>query len=851
MVAGIRSRLRGYPACWALALLAAASAFSFAPPAARAGSGPLIWDQDADRIDDRIQRVDSLGYAESFEQGDTLLRQRFTVARVANGLVFGVYVRYERTPTPSDITQLTLLGMPVLARIEAVPALRSVATFAQVTAAAGLPGVTMIEVTPFVYLGVRDGAAATGVRDASGSVFPNWAAALGGSGHGQVIAFLDTGVNDAPDGPWPGHDGLAGRCLGGAIIDSPDSTANTPPNGSVNPGDHGLITEAHATHIAGIALGSGAPNGYATGIAPGARFVDVKVLDDTGTGSALPEALDWCIRNRTRNWGDPYAQGIDVINLSLSSLDASDGQDLASALASKAAQLGIVVVASMGNDGLTGHVPSPAAGDGVIAVGAWDTRRTGDTSDDAPASFSNAGPRAAGGGAGDEIDPHLLEKPDLVAPGVAILSADGRLTGDGSRYWRLSGTSMAAAFVSGVAALLREQDPTLTPAALAALLRRSAWRDLPGLPAVTGGVDPAWRPDVGFGLLDANEARLELLAAGHTQLRRMRITDSPDSIAIDAWSGRERGTPHIVIERASDQAGQAGPFVAYDSLAAAGDSSLAGPGFHRYAFRHPLPPGERGVPFWWRMACFDAGSRVVSAARRVAGPTGPAAAEFDVTIVHDAYDHDVSAWVETPGAAGPFAVPASVQSDSSDVVAGTSETGTIAWSFCVGIPAGSADAQLPPSAAHPWTLHVQDGGYLNRSGRVTAYSIVWHAPGGDQTFTATSLPRPLVEGGEITVQVPDAVTAVTPDPPPIGRLRVQPNPAWAAEGVTISLGTPAARVEVFDLSGRRVAVLGARDATQDGRLHWSARGADGRVLPAGVYVVRAGRASARIVLLGR
>jgi subtilisin family serine protease len=87
----------------------------------------------------------------------------------------------------------------------------------------------------------------------------------------------------------------------------------------------------------------------------------------------------------------PSERGIDVINLSLSSPDASDGQDLASQLAAKAVQLGVVVVASMGNDGLAGHVPSPAAGDGVIAVGAWNDARTPEPGDDSWPAFNNTG----------------------------------------------------------------------------------------------------------------------------------------------------------------------------------------------------------------------------------------------------------------------------------------------------------------------------------------------------------------------------------------------------------------------------------------------------------------------------
>src|SRR5580765_71253 len=406
-----RRRGRVFPAFAGVVL-----ALALAARPARA-TQPFIWDQDTNGIDDRIESVHLLGYSASFELGDTTLRQRILVLRAAPGLLYSVYVRWDHTPTPADLTALTTLGMPVLARIEALPATRSLATYAQVVAAAARPGVERVEAAALLYPETRDGTAAIGVRDASAHVFPTIATvAPGAQGHGEVVAFLDTGINDASEGGYPGHEALAGRCLGGALFVTADSLTQTPRSGSVNPADHGgQTTHAHATHVAAIAVGAGAAGGYAAGVAPLAKFIDVKVLNDAGNGISVPEALDWCIANRSRDWGspDPGERGIDVMNLSLSSPDVSDGHDLASELAARAVQLGIVVVASMGNDGLAAHVPSPAAGDGVIAVGAWNVTRSPQPDDDSWAAFNNMGPRAGDGDADatDEL------KPDLLAPG--------------------------------------------------------------------------------------------------------------------------------------------------------------------------------------------------------------------------------------------------------------------------------------------------------------------------------------------------------------------------------------------------------------------------------------------------
>ncbi|TMQ69527.1 MAG: hypothetical protein E6K80_11380, partial [Candidatus Eisenbacteria bacterium] len=567
-----------------------------------AWAGPYIWDQDGDHVDDRMETVHLFGYALAFENGDTLARQRIDVTRVPTGLAYGVYVIYDHVPTSSDLASLTLLGMPVLHRIESLPAVRGVGSFAQVEAAAALPGVERVEAAPVAHLLLHDNAAAIAARDESQRVFPTWSGAGGGDGQGVVVAILDTGVNDAAEGGWPGHESVSGRCVGGATFVASDSTLDTGRDASVNPADHGgSLTGAHATHVAGIVLGSGGASGYAQGIAPGARFVDVKVLSDAGSGTGVPEALDWCIHNAHRDWGVPEYQGIGVINLSLSSPDASDGNDLGSRLAAEAVRRGIVVVASMGNDGAA-IVPSPAAGDGVLAVGAFDAQRTGADTDDVFASFSNRGPRAS--------------------------------DGDGESADELkSGTSMAAAFVSGAVACLRSQAPSLTPDAMASLLHDTAWRGTAGLPSGPAGSDPRWQAARGFGALDLYAAKLELENRDHTQVERLALEPSATQIAAELRTMRERGVTSFDFERAPDVAGAPGAFVIDDSVPASGDSSLADATNRQiYDRAWSVPGNERGVPFWYRVAWTEAGVRSVTPARRLVSPIGPSAATVEVTI---------------------------------------------------------------------------------------------------------------------------------------------------------------------------------------------------------------------------
>ena len=218
-----RSWRRGLmPALLALSALAASAAHA----------GPYIWDQDDNALDDRIESVQLLGYRFSFENGDTLLRQRFEVTRVLGSLAYGVYVVYDHDPTQQDIDSLGLIGMPMLYRFEGTQALRSVATFVQANVARSLAHVERIEAVPILYPESHEGVAAIGAYDASGNVFPTWSGTGGADGTGVVVAILDSGINDEADGSYPGHESLAGRVIGGASYLSPDSSLDTPRNGS-------------------------------------------------------------------------------------------------------------------------------------------------------------------------------------------------------------------------------------------------------------------------------------------------------------------------------------------------------------------------------------------------------------------------------------------------------------------------------------------------------------------------------------------------------------------------------------------------------------------------------------------
>lgn len=807
---------------------------------------PFIWDDDNDGLDDRMETVDVLGFRFSFEDADTLKRQRFVVAQ-GSELVYGVYVMFDDRVTESDLVALTSLGMPVKWRYEAVPAVRSYATFAQAQAARLIPGVVRVEVIPILYGVTREDLASAAVRDASGEVWPTWTGAGGGAGDGVVIGVLDSGANDQPSSNYPGHEALAGRVIGGASFTHGDSTLDTPRGGSVNPEDgSGTYGHSHGTHVASIALGTGGATGYATGGAPGARLVDVRVTNGAGFGIGVAEALDWCIHNRTRDWGAGAAYtGLDVLNLSLSSLDASDGNDFASQLAARAVELGMLVVASMGNDGLAGHVPSPAAGDGVIAVGAYDAGRTGRSGDDTFAAFSNRGPRHDDG----DLDPLDEQKPDLLAPGVAVLSADGRFSSGGDQYLRLTGTSMSSALVAGAVAALRSEFPSLAPGAIADLLRRTARRDLLGIPAAAPGPDPRWHAARGFGAVDLYAARLELVETARTQFRRLAVESSAAVTAFEAWTQREQGAAHVVFERAPDLGGTPGAFAALDSLPATGSPGLDGDNRHVYTLVRPVTPGELGSAWWVRVATTEGGVRHASAARRYVVPAAAPVGRIEVTVVHNAYDSDVDAEITAGSLA--FPLPGTASAVASDWVSGISTLGNVAWTFSIPIPAGAAEALLPPSPDRRWTLRVTENGYLNRRGRVTDFRVVWYASGGELAHEGRPLPLLTLEGASVEAHVPSPAAGV-PGGGAAAAFSAGPNPVAAGGDVVFrAAGAPAGPVRIFDLHGRQVGVAWFAADGGGSVARWSARDRRGEPLPSGLYFARAGAGSARITVIRR
>ncbi len=249
-------------------------------------------------------------------------------------------------------------------------------------------------------------------------------------GAGVTVAVLDTGVEaDHPD--------LAGNVLTGKDL----------VRFGAGPGDRAWAR--HGTAMAGIIAGHGHGPGNSEGvlgIAPEAKILPVRVILEDGDpsrakarstrGNALAEGIRWAADN-----------GADVINLSLGDDSASAHPEPAEDQAIQyALKKGVVVVASAGNGGEKGdHISYPAAYPGVIAATAVDRAGT-------RASFSTRRWYAT-----------------VSAPGVDVVIAD-----PDRKYYEGWGTSAAAAFVSGAAALVKAAHPGLSPAQIKSLLEDTA-----------------------------------------------------------------------------------------------------------------------------------------------------------------------------------------------------------------------------------------------------------------------------------------------------------------------------------------------------------------------------------------
>ena len=418
-----------------------------------------------------LAAVPSYGGTRPVLDGDARTTTKFSrdlQGQLGAGGMVTVIVQHRQMPTTAHFKGLQDRGAAIGSKFQAIRAVTMRVPVSMLAELANDPNVAYI--TPDRH---QKMAANPVTEEFATAVQADVAASqYGFDGTGIGVAVIDSGIADHPD--LHGANGASRVVYSQSFVFLNSSTTDQ---------------FGHGTHVAGLVGGNGASsgsaNGYAAtyaGMAPNVNLINLRVLDQNGFGtdSQVIAAIQQAI-----NLKNTY--NIRVISMSLGRpVFESYTLDPVDQAVEAAWKAGIVVVAAAGNNGrfsLTngfGTIGVPANDPAVITVGATMTETTNTRVDDQIASYSSKGPTT--------ID-HIV-KPDLVAPGNRMVSL--RATGSTldtlfpqyevapasgtSKYYELSGTSMATPIVSGAVALMLQQNPTLTPDQVKARLMKTAWK---------------------------------------------------------------------------------------------------------------------------------------------------------------------------------------------------------------------------------------------------------------------------------------------------------------------------------------------------------------------------------------
>lgn len=414
----------------------AASVLAAAPPTgpsavAGVGSGPLVAPPGADaaaraavRSLPRATAVNDADGNKRFDDLDAAIDGVDAATRLDVLLVFRAGISGEEG---ADVVRRTAPGAVLTRTFHIIPAVAASLTPPELAAVALRDEVRQIELdrAGLVELGtatevmgadaVVDTLGVTGDLDGLPGV---------ASTTDVAIAVLDTGIDT-------GHQELAG----GKVVGWHDLAT-----GSEEPSDG----DGHGTHVANIAAGWGVEADH-RGVAPGAALVGLRISGGGVTSSNAIAAYEWIVDH-----GQDH--NIRVATMSFGFGTATDGTSAMELAVDATWDAGVVTIKSNGNGGpATGTMTVPAAARGILSIGSLLDPWGGSSSSYGfvLSEFSSRGPTTDG-----------RVKPDLTAPGDTISAARA---GSGASYTVMSGTSMAAPFAAGAAALVLAADPTLTP----------------------------------------------------------------------------------------------------------------------------------------------------------------------------------------------------------------------------------------------------------------------------------------------------------------------------------------------------------------------------------------------------
>ena len=270
----------------------------------------------------------------------------------------------------------------------------------------------------------------------------------GYTGSGSVVAIIDTGIDSD-------HVGLDD-------IDDDNSTNDPKVIAFYDPVNTPELTngtevkayddQGHGTHCAGITAGTGAPDYLYKGVAPMAQLVGVKVLDEGGSGSfaTVMAGMEWTVEKR-------HVFNIRAASMSLGGPGAiewtSSEEESVNRMGNEMMREGVTLFIAAGNSAGPATIGTPGSAEDVITVGSLDKNT-------AIAVYSSQGPTEEG-----------RVKPNIAFVGSNVMAPDYN-TGNG--YTGKSGTSMATPGAAGLAALMYQANPDLSPFDIRNIMQETA-----------------------------------------------------------------------------------------------------------------------------------------------------------------------------------------------------------------------------------------------------------------------------------------------------------------------------------------------------------------------------------------
>ena len=355
----------------------------------------------------------------------------------------GVIVDFDHLPTPADEVMLAdEVDFVHFFTFHLIDSIAGSVPVESIESLSNLPGVVMVELDGLMQIVNSDVKDTHGVWD----VYEE----TGYNGAGSSVAIIDTGI----EGSHVGLDDLDddNSTDDPKIIAFYDVVNNpTLTNGTeIFPYDD----QGHGSHCAGTTAGTGAPTYEHTGMAPQANLVGVKVLDEGGSGSfaGVMMGMEWTVDKRHEF--NIRAASMSLGGFGIIELGSSEEESVAR-MANEMVRSGIALFIAAGNNGVSAQIGTPGSAEDVITVGALDK---GD--DPGIAIYSSQGPTEEG-----------RIKPNVAYVGSNVMSVEAN---SGTGYTDMSGTSMATPGAAGVAALMYQANPELSPFDIRNIMQETA-----------------------------------------------------------------------------------------------------------------------------------------------------------------------------------------------------------------------------------------------------------------------------------------------------------------------------------------------------------------------------------------